>query len=112
MLAPEIDVVIQNALDQLRGAWRFRWVGIIVAWCMVLLLWAVVFLLPDTYQAAARVFVDTNTAMTQVTKGISVDTDLDTQILRVRQALLGGPQLEEVATQAGLMTGATSPRAK
>ena len=110
MIAPEIDTVMQNLLDQVRGAWRYRWVGIFVAWCVALLLWAGVFLLADTYQASARVFVDTNTALTQVTKGISVDADLDTQILRVRQALLGGPQLQKVAEDAGLLQGAADSR--
>jgi polysaccharide chain length determinant protein (PEP-CTERM system associated) len=112
MLAPGIDIVIQNALDQIRGAWRFRWLALAVAWCLAVVLWVSVFLLPDTYQASARVFVDTNTALTQATRGISVDADVDTQIQRVRQALLGGPQLQKVATEAGLLHPGADPRAQ
>jgi polysaccharide chain length determinant protein (PEP-CTERM system associated) len=112
MLTPGIDVVLQNALDQVRGTWRFRWLALAVAWCVALLLWAGVFLIPDTYQASARVFVDTNMALTQATRGISVDADVDTQIQRVRQALLGGPQLQKVAAEAGLLDVNASPRAK
>ena len=112
MLRPGIETVIQNALDQIRGAWRFRWLSLAVAWCVALLLWVGVFLIPDTYQASARVFVDTNTALTQATKGISVDADVDTQIQRIRQALLGGPQLQKVATEAGLTEETANPRAK
>jgi polysaccharide chain length determinant protein (PEP-CTERM system associated) len=112
MFAPSIDVVIQNALDQVRGAWHFRWLALGVAWCVALVLWTFVFLIPDTYQAAARVFVDTHTALSEVTRGISVAADLDIQIQRVRQALLGGPQLQKVAEEAGLLKGISSPRAQ
>src|SRR4051794_3558570 len=112
MLTPGIETVIQNALDQIRGAWRFRWLALAVAWCVALLLWVGVFLIPDTYQATARVFVDINTALTQATKGISVDADVDTQIQRIRQALLGGPQLQKVAIEAELMEETANPRAK
>jgi polysaccharide chain length determinant protein (PEP-CTERM system associated) len=112
MLAPGIETVILNALDHIRGAWRFRWLALSVAWGAALLLWAGVFLIPDTYQASARVFVDTNTALTQATKGISVDADVETQIQRVRQALLGGPQLQKVALEAGLLQASTNPRAQ
>jgi polysaccharide chain length determinant protein (PEP-CTERM system associated) len=41
-----------------------------------------------------------------------VDAGVDTQIQRVRQALLGGPQLQKVADEAGLMEGIVNPRAK
>src|SRR5579862_9679280 len=112
MLAPEIDVVVHNALDQLRGAWRFNWIAIIVAWCVATVLWAGIFFIPDTYQASARVFVDTNTALSKVTRGISVDADVETQIQRIRQALLGGPQLQVVADETGLMAGVVEPRAR
>ena len=112
MFAPQIDVVIQNALDQVRGAWHFRWLALAVAWCVAVALWIGVFLIPDTYQASARVFVDTHTALSEVTRGISVDADVDIQIQRVRQALLGGPQLQKVAEETGLLAGISSPRAK
>jgi polysaccharide chain length determinant protein (PEP-CTERM system associated) len=112
MFAPKIDVVIQNALDQVRGAWYFRWLAIVVAWGVAVVLWTGVFLIPDTYQASARVFVDTHTALSEVTRGISVDADVDIQIQRVRQALFGGPQLQKVAEETGLLAGISSPRAK
>jgi polysaccharide chain length determinant protein (PEP-CTERM system associated) len=109
---PKLDVVIQDLLDQLRGAWRFRWIALIVAWCAAALLWAIVFLIPDTYQASARVFVDTKTALSEVTRGIGVEPDVDTQIQRIRQALLGGPELRRVAEETDLMGAAATPRAK
>ncbi len=112
MLASETHALVQNALEQLRGAWRFRWLALAVAWGVALLLWTAVFLIPDSYQATARVFVDTKTMLSEVTRGITVDADVDTQIQRVRQALLGGPQLQKVAEETDLVTANQPARAK
>jgi polysaccharide chain length determinant protein (PEP-CTERM system associated) len=87
-------------LEQIRGAWRFRGTAMIVAWSICLLGWLVVLALPDTYSARARVYVDTRTRLSQVTQGIAVESNIASQAEEVRQALLGGPQLEKVARLA------------
>jgi polysaccharide chain length determinant protein (PEP-CTERM system associated) len=103
---------VLDFLDHLRGAWRFRWIALIVAWCTALALWTVIFIVPDTYEASARVFVDTRTTLSEATQGISLGVDIDSQIQRVRQALLGGPQLQKVADQTNLLVGALTAPAK
>jgi polysaccharide chain length determinant protein (PEP-CTERM system associated) len=104
-----MNVIVENVLDQVRGTWRFRFVGMLVAWAVCLVGWGVVLALPDSYQSAARVFVDTRTALSEVTRGITVDSDVEAQIQLVRQALLGGPHLEKVAREADLLvSGSTS----
>lgn len=112
MPEPPIHASVQNALDQLRGALRFRWIALAVAWCVAVVLWAATFMVPDTYEATAKVFVDTRTTLNQATQGISLGEDIDSQIQRVRQALLGGPQLEKVAEETSLLAGALTPEAK
>jgi hypothetical protein len=87
-------------LEQIRGAWRFRRTAMMVAWTVCVLGWLVVLAIPDTYSARARVYVDTRTRLSQVTEGIAVESNIATQAEEVRQALLGGPQLEKVARLA------------
>jgi polysaccharide chain length determinant protein (PEP-CTERM system associated) len=87
-------------LEQIRGAWRFRFTAMLVAWVVCVLGWLIVLALPDTYSAHARVYVDTKTRLSQVTTGIGIDSDLAAQAEEVRQALLGGPQLQKVARLA------------
>ncbi|MBV9315830.1 MAG: hypothetical protein JOZ34_00070 [Gammaproteobacteria bacterium] len=87
-------------LEQIRGAWRFRSTAMLVAWVVCVLGWLVVLALPDTYSAHARVYVDTRTRLSQVTAGIAVESNIASQAEEVRQALLGGPQLEKVARLA------------
>jgi polysaccharide chain length determinant protein (PEP-CTERM system associated) len=87
-------------LQQIRGAWRYRGTALLVAWVICLVGWLVVLALPDTYSAYARVYVDTRTRLSQVTKDIAVESNIASQAEAVREALLGGPQLAKVAQLA------------
>jgi polysaccharide chain length determinant protein (PEP-CTERM system associated) len=102
--------MLNTVLDQVRGAWRFRWIAMLVAWPLCILGWVAVLMMSDAYEASARVFVDTQTTLREVTKGITVETNVDTQIQRVKQAMLGGPQLEKVARESQLDAAAVTPQ--
>jgi polysaccharide chain length determinant protein (PEP-CTERM system associated) len=68
----------------------------------------VVLAIPDMYEARARVYVDTRTALRPLLQGVAVDQDVETQLIMVRQALLGRPNLERVAQKADLFVQATT----
>jgi polysaccharide chain length determinant protein (PEP-CTERM system associated) len=101
---------LNNVLEQLHGLWRFRWIGVAVAWTVLLLGLIVITVLPDRYEASATVFVDTQTALNAATKTLTVDQGEDQQIQRVREALLGGPQLTKIADDMGLTAHAQTPQ--
>jgi polysaccharide chain length determinant protein (PEP-CTERM system associated) len=92
-----------HVFDEVRGAWRFRWIALITAFIVAVIGWAVVFALPDRYEADARVFVDTRTALRPALQGLTIDQNVDAQINYVRQSLLEGPQLERIAKDAGVL---------
>jgi polysaccharide chain length determinant protein (PEP-CTERM system associated) len=92
-----------HVFDEVRGAWRFRWFALTTAVIVALIGWAVVFALPDRYEADARVFVDTRTALKPALQGLTIDQNVDAQINYVRQSLLEGPQLVRIAKQAGVL---------
>jgi polysaccharide chain length determinant protein (PEP-CTERM system associated) len=98
-MTPALD----HIFDEVRGAWRFRWIALVSAFVLALIGWAVVFALPDRYQADARVFVDTSTALKPALKGLTTDQNVDSQINYVRQSLLEGPQLERIAKESGVL---------
>lgn len=101
---------LEALLEQLRGLWRFRWIGMAVAWGVFLVGLGVIVVLPDTYAASATVFVDTQTALGAATRDITVESSVDSQIQRVREALLGGPQLARIADETGLTAHALTPK--
>jgi polysaccharide chain length determinant protein (PEP-CTERM system associated) len=108
-MTPALD----HVFDEMRGAWRFRWIAVSAAFIIALLGWAVVFALPDRYEADARVFVDTRTALKPALQGLTIDQNVDGQINYVRQSLLEGPQLERIAKEAGVLSqGETDERVR
>jgi polysaccharide chain length determinant protein (PEP-CTERM system associated) len=94
---------LDRILDEVRGAWRFRWLGLGAACAVALAGWALVFALPDRYAADARIFVDTRTALKPALQGLTTDQSVDAQINYVRQSLLEGPQLEQIAKETGVL---------
>jgi polysaccharide chain length determinant protein (PEP-CTERM system associated) len=107
---PDFDVAgqimtpaLDHVFEEVRGAWRFRWAALITAFIVALIGWAVVFALPDWYEADARVFVDTRTALKPALQGLTIDQNVDAQINYVRQSLLEGPQLEGIASESGVL---------
>jgi len=102
--------IVQQALDELHGAWRFRWPAIIVAWVIAIVGWVVVLVMPNTYEATARVYVDATTGLKPLLQGIAVEQDVEAQLNMVRQAMLGRTALEKVARDTDLHLKAQTPR--
>ncbi len=106
-----MNAALEFIVEQIRGLWRFRWTAMLVAWVVCLVGWLVILLIPDTYSAWARVYVDTRTRLSQDIAGIAVESNVASRVQSVREALLGAPQLEKVARLAiPAYTGATPPQ--
>jgi protein tyrosine kinase modulator len=94
---------LDRVLEEVRSAWRFRWMALAAASLVSVVGWSIVFTLPDRYAADARVFVDTRTALKPALQGLTTDQNVDAQINYVRQSLLEGPQLEKIAKETGVL---------
>ena len=101
--------VVVQVVNELRGAWRFRWIAMIAAWVACVGGWLFVFAMPDMYEASAKVYVDTRTVLKPLLDKLTVEADIHSQLRLVRQAMLGRPQLERVARETGLDTRARTP---
>jgi polysaccharide chain length determinant protein (PEP-CTERM system associated) len=95
-----MNAALDFIFEQIRGVWRFRWIAMLVAWVVCLIGWFLVLLIPDTYAAWARVYVDTRTRLSQVTAPLGTGSNMASSLEMVRSTLLGGPQLEKVAKLA------------
>jgi polysaccharide chain length determinant protein (PEP-CTERM system associated) len=101
-----MHALVEEILEEVRGAWRFRWWALAAAWLLGIVGWTVVMLLPDMYEGRATVFVDTRTALRPVLQGLAVEQDVDAELNYVRQSLLGAPQLDKIARDAGMLNPA------
>jgi polysaccharide chain length determinant protein (PEP-CTERM system associated) len=94
---------LNHIVDEIRGAWRFRWFALAASLLLAIVGWSIEFALPDRFQADARVFVDTRTALKPALQGLTTDQNVDAQINYVHQSLLEGPQLERIAEETGVL---------
>ncbi|HSY04942.1 MAG TPA: XrtA system polysaccharide chain length determinant [Steroidobacteraceae bacterium] len=98
-----MNPLVNQVLDEVRGAWRFRWWALITASALAVGAWLIVFSLPDRYEAVASVFVDTRTSLKPALQGLTVEQDVDSELNFVRQSLLAGPTLQHIAREAGVL---------
>lgn len=99
-----IQQLLEKVLDELYGCWRFRWWALLTAAVIAIAGWLAVFSLSDRYEADARVFVDTRTALKPVLQGLIVGQNVETQLSYVRRSLLAGEQLQNLAEQTGVLS--------
>ncbi len=88
-----------------RGMWRRRWIGIAVAWALVVVAGAAVFEMPDRYEASARVFVDTQSILKPLMSGLAVQPDVEQQIGILSRTLISRPNVEKLIGMAELDRG-------
>ena len=94
--------VMAQLISYLKGIWQHRWYVIIVAWIVSVVGWAVVYTLPDRYDATARVFVDTQTILKPLLSGMVVQLNVDQQVAMMSRTLLSRPNLEKLVSMADL----------
>ena len=59
-----MDSVRVLLAQYLRAAWRRRWMGLMVAWLVCGVGWVGVYLIPNQYEASARLYVDADAVLT------------------------------------------------
>ena len=103
--------VISQILILLRGAWRYRWFGVAVAWLVAIAGWIGVQFIPDQYQSRTQVYVDTESLLKPLLSGLAVNRDVMSQVAMMQTVMLSRPNLEKVAQKNDLLLKADNPRA-
>ena len=97
---------MQEALAQVYGyalgVWRHRWAALIVAWVIALAGWAYVAQMPESYKATARLYVDSNSVLRPLMKGLAITPNIDQRIAMMSRTLLSRPNLEKLARMTDL----------
>ena len=89
-------------LVTVQSMWRYRWHALACAWAIALLGWVATLLLPNVYEARAKVFVDTESVLKPLLRGLAAETDVMSQVSMMSRALLSEPQLERAARETDL----------
>ena len=99
---------IKQLLATLRGMWKFRWPSLVVAWVVAAVGVVAVWRIPDQYEAAARVYVDTDSILKPLMSGLTVQPNVDQQIGMLSRTLISRPNIEKLIRMADLDLKASS----
>ncbi|KGJ96767.1 XrtA system polysaccharide chain length determinant [Colwellia psychrerythraea] len=94
--------LFEEIIDYLKGIWLKRRYIIIATWLICPLGWYAVSAMPDVYESEARVYVDTQSLLRPLLKGLTVETNPNTQIRLMIKTLLSRPNLERIARMTDL----------
>ena len=88
MEAMNVQQILAEIAEHLRGMWRFRWTAVLVSWLIAVSGWYFVYTMPNIYEASARVSVDTNSLLPALTQGLTASENLMSEVDLVSKALL------------------------
>lgn len=91
-----MNEIVGELRRRIHGVWRRRWIVLGTAWLVMLLGSAIVTVLPDQYESSSRIYVDTESLMGPLLKGIAVQDDLTQQLSVMQNTLLSRPNLQKV----------------
>jgi polysaccharide chain length determinant protein (PEP-CTERM system associated) len=86
----------------LRRMWKFRLVGLVVAWVVAAIGVVAVWRIPDQFEAAARIYVDTDSILKPLMSGLAVQPNIEQQIGMLSRTLISRPNIEKLVRMADL----------
>src|SRR3982074_3849907 len=96
----------------LATAWRQRWLLVATTWGLCLVGWAVVYMVPDSYESQGRLYVDADAILTPLLRGLAIDTATANQLEIMQKTLLSRPNLDKLISITDLNLSVTSPQKK
>jgi polysaccharide chain length determinant protein (PEP-CTERM system associated) len=91
-----LDSIKLLAAQHLQATWRRRWYAIGFAWLVSLIGWIIVSSIPNYYVSCARIYMNTDEALTPLLKGIAVGSDIDTRLDRLQRTLLSNTNMKRL----------------
>ena len=97
---------LQQAIEQVRtyiqGVWLRRRYIVITAWLICPVGWVYVYNMPPTFEANAKLYVETSTVLEPLLRGLALRTNSEDEIKLMARTLLSRPNLEKIARATDL----------
>lgn len=104
----EIEKTASQWLGVAHGMWGRRWYGLLTAWVVAIVGVLAVFILPQRYEASARIFVDTQSVLKPLMKGLTVQPDAEQQVVMLSRMLVSRSNVGRLVDMAQLTSGEES----
>lgn len=99
-----------QVIGYLRDTWRYRWYAILVTWIITMAGWPFVMQLPDQYESSARIYVDTDSLLRPLLRGLTIQPNIQQRLEIMTQTLLSRPNLEKIARMTDMDLSAQTPQ--
>jgi polysaccharide chain length determinant protein (PEP-CTERM system associated) len=94
--------ILNQALAHMRGMWHRRWIGLATAWLVAIVGVAIVYRIPEKYEASARVYVDTESLLRPLLQGLAIQPNVDQQVSLISRTLISRPNVDKLVRLADL----------
>jgi len=106
-----MEDILRQALGALRATWKYRRLGMLAAWIIRAIAAGIILRIPDKYEASARIFVDTQSILKPLMSGLTVQPNVDQQVMMLSRTLISRPNIEKLIPMAELDKTAPSKAA-
>lgn len=100
--------LLNQIISIARGMWKYRWLGMLAAWLTAAVGTLAIFVIPDRYEANARIFVDTQSILKPLMSGLAVQPNVEQQVVMLSKMLITRPNMEKLIRMADLDLGNSS----
>jgi polysaccharide chain length determinant protein (PEP-CTERM system associated) len=97
-----MEELLRLIAGYLRGMWRYRWWGLLMAWAVGIAGGVFVYQMPDRYTSTARVFVDTQSVLRPLMSGLAIQPNVGERVAMLTRTLITRPNVEKLITMADL----------
>ena len=97
-----MEELLSQLLSFLKGIWKYRWYAMAIAWAVLVIGLVRIYTLPNSYQSAARVYVDTQSILKPLLSGMTTIPNVDQQVSIMSRTLLSRPNVERVIRMVDL----------
>lgn len=97
-----MEEILRQALSIFRATWKYRRLGMLVAWVVGAVAAGIVLRMPDRYEASARIYVDTQSILKPLMSGLTVQPNIEQQVMMLSRTLISRPNIEKLIRMADL----------
>jgi polysaccharide chain length determinant protein (PEP-CTERM system associated) len=101
--------IVEQLRSVLRGLWFYKWWGYVTTVLVGVAGVIAAFSIPSKYEAAARVYVDTQSILKPLMQGLAVQPNVEQQVAMMGRTLISRPNIDRVMRMADLDLKVKSP---
>lgn len=98
----ELQQAIEQLYTYLQGIWLRRRYIVITAWLLCPVGWFYVYNMPPTFEANAKLYVETSTVLEPLLRGLALRSNSQDEVKLMARTLLTRPNLEKIARATDL----------